>query len=210
MGTAQELDFPAGHPARFDYDPASPEAKEWARLHIHPKGERDFPIGHPKALDTPGNINHVELQPGIDPNHPELEAFTGRTPEQAAAAREVYRAMSEAAKESPALTPTIAMDPPKDKNAARAMQFSDGSGVLIFCPGCEAGHKFDSRWNFNGSLVLPTFTPSYLVQDGSNGTRCHSYITNGKIQFLPDSTHKLSGQTVDLPPIAQMQETIHA
>lgn len=28
--------------------------------------------------------------------------------------------------------------------------------------------------------------------------QCHSFVTNGQIQFLSDSTHALSGQTVDL------------
>ena len=32
--------------------------------------------------------------------------------------------------------------------------------------------------------------------------RCHSFVTDGRIQFLSDSTHVLAGQTVDLPPIA--------
>lgn len=28
---------------------------------------------------------------------------------------------------------------------------------------------------------------------------CHSFVTDGRIQFLSDSTHDLAGQTVDLP-----------
>jgi hypothetical protein len=96
-----EEDFPKGHPARFDYDPASPEAKEWARKHIHPKGERDFPVDHPKAVDTPGNTNHVPVRAGVDPAHPELEAFTGRTPEQAAAVKAVNAALAAMQVETP-------------------------------------------------------------------------------------------------------------
>jgi len=30
---------------------------------------------------------------------------------------------------------------------------------------------------------------------------CHSFITDGKIQFLSDCTHHLAGQTVDLNDI---------
>lgn len=210
MATPQEPDFPPGHPARYDYDPSSPEAKEWARVNIHPKGERDWPVGHPKAIDTPGNTNAVPLRAGIDPNRPDHEEFTGRSPEQAAAAREVYREMAAQANESPAPVPTIAMNPPKALNEQRAARTGDGSSVLIMCPGCNTGHVFDNRWNFNGSLELPTFTPSMLVEGSPAGSRCHSYVTNGRIQFLGDSTHKLSGQTVDLPPIGQLTETIHA
>lgn len=78
MPTPQEPDHPPGHPKRFDYDPASPEAIEWKRKNFHPLGERDFPVDHPKAIDTPGNTNHIPALPGVDPNHPEREPFTGR------------------------------------------------------------------------------------------------------------------------------------
>jgi hypothetical protein len=210
MPTPQEPDFPPGHPARCDYDPSSPEAKEWARLHIHPKGERDFPVGHPKALDTPGNSNATPLRPGVDPARPDFEAFSGRSPEQAKAFRDMLDVLAAEAKESPALQPTIALNPPKALGVARAAAREGGDGYVIFCPGCECGHYFDSRWQFNGSLELPTFTPSYLTEGGANNVRCHSYVTNGRIQFLADSGHKLSGQTVELPPIAEIEETIHA
>lgn len=50
-------------------------------------------------------------------------------------------------------------------------------------------------------MEKPTFTPSLLVQWGSEQARqgCHSFIKEGMIQFLPDSTHKLAGQTVEIP-----------
>jgi len=96
-----EQDFPKGHPKRFDYDPKSPEAIEWARIHIHPKGERDFPVDHPKAVDTPGNTNHIPVRAGIDPAHPELEEHTGATPEQAAGRAAYNRALAAQAKETP-------------------------------------------------------------------------------------------------------------
>ncbi len=100
-----EQDFPPGHPARFDYDPASPEAIEWARKNIHPLGERDWPVDHPKAVDTPGNTNHFSWTPGVDPYNPHLEEHTGRTPAQAKAARKFAAQLVEAAQESPALAP---------------------------------------------------------------------------------------------------------
>lgn len=31
------------------------------------------------------------------------------------------------------------------------------------------------------------------------GIRCHSFVNDGRIQFLTDCTHSLAGQTVDLP-----------
>ena len=30
---------------------------------------------------------------------------------------------------------------------------------------------------------------------------CHSFVTDGRIQFLADSNHALAGQTVDLPEV---------
>lgn len=79
-------------------------------------------------------------------------------------------------------------------------------------------------WTWNGSVDKPTFSPSILVRSGhfvnpehcwckfnekriAEGKepvsfkcrRCHSYVTDGNIQFLSDCTHILVGQTVALP-----------
>lgn len=77
----------------------------------------------------------------------------------------------------------------------------------FWCPGCECAHGIhvkgsDSKvqWDWNGSMEKPTFSPSYLC--GSKDfkeRRCHSYIKEGKIQYLSDCYHKLKGQTVELP-----------
>ena len=113
MATPEEQDFPPGHPKRFDYNPRSKEAREWARLNIHPAGERDFPVGHPKALDTKGNTNAVPVLPGVDPAHPELEEFTGRTPEQVEADKELWAERIALSKPTPEREPGLAPDPPK-------------------------------------------------------------------------------------------------
>jgi len=123
MATPEEPDFPKGHPKRFDYDPRSPEAREWARLHIHPAGERDYPVGHPKALDTKGNTNAVPVLPGVDPTHPELEAFTGHTAEQATAERELWAERSQSVRPSPTLKPIEAPPPPVEN-----VPFAEPSG----------------------------------------------------------------------------------
>lgn len=112
MALPKERDFPVGHPASCDYDPDSPEAIEWRRVNVHPRGERDFPVDHPKAVDTEGNTNHVPWAAGINPDQPEREAFTGRSPAQAAAHREVMQAATRAAMESPVLEPVEAPEPP--------------------------------------------------------------------------------------------------
>jgi len=106
-----ERDFPKGHPKATDYDPASPEAIEWRRRNVHLKGERDWPVDHPAAIDTPGNRNTAQWTPGVDPLNPTLEAFTGRTQEQAAAVSALNTEASAKAQPSPIVQPGIAPDP---------------------------------------------------------------------------------------------------
>jgi hypothetical protein len=81
-------------------------------------------------------------------------------------------------------------------------------GYIFWCEGCEMHHHVNTVlwreggnpvWTFNGSLDKPTFTPSILVTLEDNPRRvCHSFVTDGKIQFLVDSWHKLAGKTVTL------------
>ena len=75
-------------------------------------------------------------------------------------------------------------------------------------------------WGFNGDYERPTFTPSVLMRrtdyepavtaENIDEWRrapwpqspvervCHSFVTDGQIQFLGDCTHALAGQTVPL------------
>lgn len=108
-GARGETDFPAGHPGRSDYRPNSPEAIEWARIHVAPLGERDFPVDHPGAIDTPGHKNNLEWAAGVDPFNTHLEPHTGRTPEQVAGLRALSEYASTVAKESPAAMPLDAL-----------------------------------------------------------------------------------------------------
>lgn len=82
---------------------------------------------------------------------------------------------------------------------------------MIECPGCGFAHVLNvaaperPKWTWNGSLALPTLSPSLLVTWPRVGTvadgRCHSFVRDGRIQFLSDCTHALAGQTVDLPEV---------
>ncbi len=72
-------------------------------------------------------------------------------------------------------------------------------GYSIFCPGCKQYHILDKRWVFNENLESPTFTPSLNCNRDYPEIRCHSFITDGKIQFLSDCFHSLVNQTVELP-----------
>ncbi len=101
----------------------------------------------------------------------------------------------------------------------------EGGRVAFMCPGCKELHQIRVQgegrpmWSWNGSYDAPTFTPSVLVQglqavkdeqgkwtgeyvrDGEGMPLprvCHSFVTDGRIQFLGDCTHALAGQTVAL------------
>jgi Family of unknown function (DUF6527) len=98
--------------------------------------------------------------------------------------------------------------------------------IFFRCPGCQSTHGLRvtthaDNWTYNGNPDSPTFQPSLLVtgtwseppvtaenladwkrapwQQTKVERRCHSFITDGRIQFLDDCTHALAGQTVDIP-----------
>jgi hypothetical protein len=83
---------------------------------------------------------------------------------------------------------------------------------MLECPGCGHHHAVWTKesnfpdtptWDFNGDFEKPTFNPSLLVRipDKDKMQICHSFIRDGKIQFLSDCSHHLAGKTVDLPEI---------
>lgn len=95
----------------------------------------------------------------------------------------------------------------------QTLRTAEDGGLMFWCPGCDGAHRIyhgegtGPRWGWNGSADRPTFTPSVLVTyngcdagiDGAPPAVCHSFVTDGRIQFLGDCTHALAGQTVDLP-----------
>lgn len=78
------------------------------------------------------------------------------------------------------------------------------SGYAVYCPGCKQAHIFDKRWTYNNNSLKPTFRNSMLVTStyGPEHIKkvCHSFVTDGQIQFLDDCTHELKGKTVPLEP----------
>lgn len=90
----------------------------------------------------------------------------------------------------------------------------------FMCPGCNCRHFINDSltkipnvpiWTFNGDFNKPTIRASVLTRsyrkNETNGKydieidRCHSFITDGMIQFLSDCQHSLAGKTVELPEI---------
>jgi hypothetical protein len=75
----------------------------------------------------------------------------------------------------------------------------------FFCPGCSCGHWFDTTiWTYNNDPNKPTIRASILVHNNGFRKRCHSMVTDGKIQYFDDSEHELKGQTVDLPDFEEL------
>ncbi len=83
------------------------------------------------------------------------------------------------------------------------------TGHAHWCPACEFTHVLpDNGWTFNGDVQKPTFSPSFkhtyshwtggvdpvthLGRGEQQYRVCHYIITDGKIQFCPDSWHKRS------------------
>lgn len=94
-------------------------------------------------------------------------------------------------------------------------------GLNFYCPGCKRVHAVNyaanHQWSFNGNLEKPTLSPSVLCSyrhpkgytndnpapadfNGEYVTDiCHSFVTDGCIQYLSDCTHDLAGETIELP-----------
>ena len=93
--------------------------------------------------------------------------------------------------------------------------------LSFMCPGCGSCHVVQvgigngPRWGWNGSVDKPTLTPSVLVtgftpsddpEEFGDATKdkpftCHSFVTDGQIQYLNDCTHSMAGMTVPLPEL---------
>ncbi|MDE2232995.1 MAG: ammonia monooxygenase [Patescibacteria group bacterium] len=100
----------------------------------------------------------------------------------------------------------MSSEEPENKNVVDDVRNSDDTlhGHAIFCPACGSVHIFDNRWTYNGNPMKPTFRASMLVESTYGPEhikrRCHSFVTDGQIQFLDDCTHELKGKTVPLEP----------
>lgn len=58
-------------------------------------------------------------------------------------------------------------------------------------------------WHWNASDDALTLAPSVLVRWKTPEPKvCHSFVRDGRIEFLGDCTHVLANRTVLLPPFA--------
>ena len=103
-------------------------------------------------------------------------------------------------------------------------KLSGDNGFRWWCPGCESNHVVPTGtshgWGFNGDYNRPTLSPSVLIyghptliDDSLEGDaltapenirespRCHSFVRDGRIEYLGDCTHSFAGKTVDMVPL---------
>lgn len=95
----------------------------------------------------------------------------------------------------------------------------NGTKYLVFyCEACGHDHVVpyeyheSFNWNFNGDFDKPTLTPSVnnttgsFASPGYDGgippTRCHFFVTDGRIHYCADCTHTFAGRLVDLRDVA--------
>jgi hypothetical protein len=115
------------------------------------------------------------------------------------------------------------------KALSNVLRAQGENGLSFWCVPCGCSHSVtvigSNPWGWNNNVEKPTFTPSVLVTSGHfdrshdggdcwcsynerhpedpSGFKClccHSYVTDGNIQYLNDCAHELAGQTVPLAP----------
>lgn len=99
----------------------------------------------------------------------------------------------------------------RGKSEFKLQQLSDGK-LVWWCPACETYHGgfVDGQnrpvWGFDGNFESPTFTPSFLVKmpRADKVNICHTFVKNGQIQYLNDSTHSMAGKTIPMVNIDEV------
>lgn len=111
---------------------------------------------------------------------------------------------------------------PGDRVSLGSNGTSPGKRLAFYCLGCKSAHSITvgapGAWTWDGELVHPTINPSVKViphktlinpdlegealtapENITNTPLCHSFIRNGFIEYLGDCTHRLAGETIELP-----------
>lgn len=93
-------------------------------------------------------------------------------------------------------------------------------GIFLWCPGCEytsengqkvgglhllpigGNTKKRPTWEWNGDLVRVTLNPSILTKiNRQKPFVCHSFLRDGRWQFLGDCTHSLANKVIPMSPL---------
>lgn len=105
----------------------------------------------------------------------------------------------------------------------RVWEHEKGISYSFRCPACQITHGFvvstDAMlrgWDFNGDIERPTVWPDIsgaCPRRDSDGrfiyeppwVHCHLFLRDGILEFWPDCSHALAGQSVPLPDIPDGQ-----
>lgn len=92
----------------------------------------------------------------------------------------------------------------------------NGKWLSFYCPACGRRHHIDDTWTVSGTDERPTVNPSVLSlyrhpkgHDNSNPAplgydgeyvedRCHLFIRDGVLEYLPDCTHGLPSARIEM------------
>ena len=83
---------------------------------------------------------------------------------------------------------------------------ADGK-YLFYCQGCKCNHWFTTpKWVWDENWESPTVTPSIIIAPQDMKARCHLQIIKGRLRYLSDSFHFLSGIEISMIDLEEFQE----
>lgn len=83
------------------------------------------------------------------------------------------------------------------KEATHVKLHMPGPFPLRYIPVILSGPRADTGcWSWNGDTEKPTLKPSIKTWNHTN--ICHTFVNDGRVQFLEDCTHELRGQNLEL------------
>ena len=90
-----------------------------------------------------------------------------------------------------------------DRSKAMAAD-EDWNGYYVVALKAESGESSLGNGYVGLSVQIKNGGSGRVTGTMPDGTKvCHSFIRDGRIQFLGDCTHHLAGQTVDLPDFTE-------
>lgn len=103
-------------------------------------------------------------------------------------------------KASPYILRDGAYSPCEPQEADHVMLRMEGCHPDRIIPVILKGSRSESGrqpvWSWNGDTEKPTLKPSILTRGGRDGKDvCHTWVNDGMVHYLGDSTHEFAGQT---------------
>ena len=85
----------------------------------------------------------------------------------------------------------------------------DNDKYLFYCPGCNCYHWFTvPKWTWNGNFEKPTVSPSIITSPHDPRIKCHLQIICGELKYFTDSRHYLSGISISMVDLEEMEEKL--